>query len=174
MIRAAWAPLAELLSAGLEDLAVLHWEEVEIDTKDIPLALDVATALAGEKRGQHKTAGLWVNGEFVGYAAFIIQTALFHRATLHAFCSAIYVDPEHRGLASYYFLRWIPNALAELGVKKAYMASKPMVHLGSGKTSATLGTVLGGLGWKLSEEMWCILPGGDNERRHGSNGVHAS
>ncbi len=162
-ILVEWASLRELRAQGLEDLAVLHWEEAEIHKEDVPLALDFARAIAAEHSGQHKTCGLWVKNELAGYAAFTIMPALFHRNTLHAFCSAIYVDPDHRGLASYYLLRWIPEALAALDVKKVYMASKPHVHLGSGETSATLADVLQGLGWTLSEEVYCTLLGA----RHG-------
>lgn len=163
-LRIDWSTLAVLRSQGLEDLAVLHWEEAEIHLQDVPLALDFEWAAAAEQAGQYKLCGLWVDGDLVGYAAFTVMTAMFHRTTLHAFCSAIYVDPDHRGLASYYLLRWCPAALAALGVKKVYMASKPHVHLKNDR--ATLGTILNGLGWTLSEEVYCLLLGDHHGKQH--------
>ena len=142
----------------------MHWEEAEIHQHDVPLALDFERAYASEQAGYHKTASLWVDGNLAGYAAFTVMTALFHRDTLHAFCSAIYVDPEHRGLASYYLLRWCPPALAALGVRKVYMASKPHVHLKNDR--ATLSDVLHGLGWVLSEEVYCLLLGDQHGQQH--------
>ena len=123
----AWEPLSVLVASGLEDLAVAHWEEVEIDKEHVPLALDLERARAFEKVGQHATAALRREGVLVGYAAFTLMTAMFHRHTLHAFCSAVYVDPASRGPASLWLIDWCEKALADRGVVKIYIGSK-QVH----------------------------------------------
>ena len=71
MVSIAWEPIDKLLRDGLEDLAVLHWEESEIDKEEIPLEIDVDRARAFEKASQYRIAGLRREGELIGYAAFV-------------------------------------------------------------------------------------------------------
>lgn len=161
--RIEWAPLRTLIAAGLEDLAVLHWEEVEIDRDDVPLALQTEAAIAAEKVGQHKTAGLWVDDDLVGYAAFTIQAAFFHRHTLHAFGHAIYVAPEHRGVNSLALLSWCEHQLAALGVVKIQFSSRTKRQYDLFKA----------MGYSASETVHTrILK--HVRRRNSTDGIHAA
>ena len=153
-----WEPLSALLSSGLEDLAIAHWEEAEIDKEDVPLALDLERAFAFEKAGQYKTAALRRDTSLVGYATFTIMPPIFHRNTLHAFCSAVYVDPAHRGFASLWLLRWCEEALTGLGVRKIYIAAK----------TDRLRELLAKLGYVVSETSHCKVVGGRRVQRSAS------
>lgn len=160
----AWERLERLIADGLEDLAILHWEEAERDKEDVPLALDFQRAIAGEKIGQHRTASLRKGGELVGYAAFTVTTALFHSTTLHAFCTAVYVDPDHRGFTSLAFLAWCEGELKTAGVRKLYVTAKRPEQC----------DLFEKLGYAFSETTYSKLLGVNHVGRHRSHSVPAS
>jgi len=145
-----WEPIDSLIASGLEDLAIMHWNEAERDQHEVPLALDFDRCRAFEKAGQHVSAALRKDGSLVGYATFTLMTAMFHKTVLHAFCNAIYVEPEHRGPASLWLIHWCEKRLEQRGVRKIYIASK----------TATLSDLLTKLGYEWSETVHCKLLGG--------------
>ena len=161
MLTIQWESLDSLIASGLEDLAVAHWEAAEIDKEDVPLALDFERARAAEKIGQQRFAALRRDHALVGYAAFTVSSALFHRATLCAWCNGIYVDPAHRGFASLWLVRWCEQALKDLGVRKVYIGSR----------SDTLAQLLDLNGYVRSETMHSKLLGDSHVRRHRTRSV---
>lgn len=159
-----WETLDKLIGDGLEDLAMAHWEETEIDKNEVPLALDFERAKVFEKTGEHRTAAVRLNGRLVGYGAWTVTTATFHRSTLHAFCIAIYVEPECRGFGSLALIRWCERELTALGVKKIYIASKTPRQCDLFKK----------LGYVVSETMHSKLLGVDRERRNSTTALPAA
>jgi hypothetical protein len=170
-----WEPLDRLVADGLEDLAALHWEESEIDHAAVPLALDLDRARAFERAGQHKIAGLRRNGELIGYAAFILVTSMFHATVDHAFCDAIYVEPERRGLASLWLLDWCEQALTPAsGVCKLYISERIPTGLSDRDKAARFGSLLALRGYTMAERRHCKILGGANvRRRHGTHTLPA-
>ena len=164
MITVGWEPLSRLLGDGLEDLAIQHHEEAE-EAQSIPLALDIPQALAMEKVGIFKIAAARDDGALIGYADFMITTPLHNARTKTAFCQGIFVEPEARGAAGVKLLRFINREMDKLNVKRTFIASKFHVHLGAAKKSATLGRLLGHMGYQPSEVIHARLKGGDHEQR---------
>lgn len=153
-----WARLDEVLAAGAEDLAQAHWEEAENDTDSIPFDLDLDGLRSAEKAGLLKIAALYAGARLAGYAQFSVTTHVFHRRTLHAFNDSVYVDPAHRGRGGLVLIREAEKMLAELGVRRVYYASKPHV-LGVRGKAATLGSLLGRLGYKHAETVYSkVIP----------------
>lgn len=160
-IRIAWEPLDDLLTDGLEDLAIGHWDETEND--HVPLALDIAEARRRERAGTFKIVGVRNAAALVGYAYFLIGSSLQHKGTLQAWCEGIYVMPEARG-AGGLLLRALPDMLAALGVKRAFMAAKPHVLLRSGDEQATFSDLLVAAGWPVFETIHARSLRVDDER----------
>lgn len=171
----SWEPLDQLIADGLEDLAVLHWEEVEIDKEEIPLDLNFDMARAFEKAGQFRIAGLRRDGELIGYACFVIMAPMFHRTIPHAFCEGIYVDPPCRGPASLALVLWCERTLAEEGVRKIYFSERIPTDLSVDNKPARLGALLTALGYTMSERRHSkVLGGGYVRRRTGANALSTS
>ena len=84
--------------------------------------------------------------------------------SLHAFCDAVYLDPDYRG-HGIQLIRWCDRELAALGVVKAFISDRPRVRLGHGRTSGRLGKVLTRLGYTESEVVYAKLLGDHNVRR---------
>ncbi len=163
MITVGWEPLSRLISDGLEDLAIQHHEEAE--EGPVPLALDVPQALAMEKVGIFRIAAVRNDGVLIGYADFMITTPLHNVRTKTAFCQGLFVEPEARGAAGVKLLRFINREMDRLDVKRTFIASKFHVPLGAAKKSATLGRLLGHLGYQPSEVLHVRLKGSGYEQR---------
>lgn len=159
-----WETLDRLLADGLEDLAVAHWEEVELDRTEVPLELDFERFRYAEKMAQGRIASLRRADRLVGYAAWTILTATFHRSVLHGFCTALYVEPERRGFASLLLLPWCERELYALGVKKTYVAARTPRQCDLFKK----------LGYVETETMFSKLLGDGHERRHRASSVPAA
>lgn len=159
-----WETLDRLLADGLEDLAVAHWEEVELDQAEVPLALDFERTRLFERIGQHKTAGVRAGTQLVGYAAWTILSATFHKTTIHGFCTAFYVEPKFRGFGSLSVLPWCERELDTLGVKKIYVAARTPRQCDLFKK----------LGYVETETMFSKLLGDGHERRHRASSVPAA
>jgi GNAT superfamily N-acetyltransferase len=159
-----WEPIDRLIFAGLEDLAVAHWEEAEDDKTAVPLALDFKRVRDFERAGQHKIAALRSGTRLVGYAAWTVITAMFHASTVHAFCTAIYVEPESRGLGSYMLLPWCEAHLPAFGVRKIYVAAK----------TERQRDLLAKSGYVLSETVHSKILGAPHGQQHRATAVHAA
>jgi GNAT superfamily N-acetyltransferase len=169
----SWESLDRLIADGLEDLAVLHWEEVEIDKEEIPLDLNFDMARAFERAGQFRAAGLRRDGELIGYAVFVIMAPMFHRTILHAFCEGIYVDPPYRGHGLALVL-WCERTLAEEGVRRIYISERISADLSDNNKPARLGALLTALGYTMSERRHSkVLGGGHVRRRPGARSLPA-
>jgi hypothetical protein len=128
----SWEPIDRFISEGIEDLLVLHWEEVANDKDFIPYAPDWERYRHMEKMGQFKALGAWRRGKLIGYNAFFTFTPYHYRRTLQAINDIIYIDPEERGEAG---IRLILNAERDLfrdGVVKIQYHTKLHVLLGAG------------------------------------------
>lgn len=158
MITVGWEPLARLIDDGLEDLAIQHYTEAE--EAPVPLALDFAQAMALEKSGVFKIAAVRRDGDLIGYADFLITTPLHYRRSKTAFCQGIFVDPEERGQAGVKLLHFINTEMDGLDCVRTFIASKFHVPLGSAKKSATLGRLLGHVGYDPSEILYSRMKGG--------------
>lgn len=148
-----WEKLDAVLAAGADDLAQAHWEEAENDKDVIPLDLDLDALRTMERIGVLRIAALYAGDRLAGYANFQVTTHVFHRTALHAFNDGVFVDPAFRGRGGLTLIREAEKMLVEIGVRRIYYASKPHV-LGARGKSATLGTLLGRLGYKHAETVY--------------------
>lgn len=177
----SWEPIDRFIDEGVEDLLVLHWEEVANDKDIVPFAPDWERYRHMEKMKQFRALGAWRGGKLIGYNAFFTFAPYHYRRTSHAMNDIIYVDPAERGEAG---IRLILNAERDLfrdGIIKIMYHSKVNVFLGRGEGDSlddmemlmeiegehgieipndaaaedmTLGGLLGRLGYRHSEDVY--------------------
>lgn len=164
MLTIKWTTVNQLVADGIEDLAVEHWLEAEVDHDEIPLAIDYEHLRALERAGNFKCAAAYSGSRLVGYALFTVMVSPLRRHSLHAFCDAVFMDTQFRG-HGVRLVRWCERELEVLGVVKAFISSRPHVHLGHGRSSGTLGDLLAHMGYTLTETVYAKLLGAHNVRR---------
>lgn len=150
-----WETLRSVLNAGVEDLIVGHWEEVEHDKEKIALAPDWDRAFALEKMGVLRIIGARNHGGLVGYNAFHVLPHIHSRFALHAFNDVLYVEPEHRGKVGIRLIREAERRLKELGVVRIVYATKPSAKIG--RRGTTTGDILVRMGYCIYEEVYSKL-----------------
>jgi len=152
-----WEPIQALLEEGIEELLRNHWVEVAMDKDSIPLDPDWDRVFALEDVGEFAAAALRRNGKLIGYNAFAIYPHVHYKSTLHAFNDVVYVDPAERGIAGVRLVRGVEPMLKALGVKKVIYHTKLHVHVGH--SEGLVGDLLGRLGYKHFENLYCKLIG---------------
>ncbi len=152
-----WGTLDEARAEGFEDMAALHWEEVEIEHERVPLAPNWKAYRDLERQGVLRSALLRRDGALVGYAAWFVQPPLHHSLTLWAVSDLFYVDPAERGRAGAFLLRRSEQMLRDLGVRVIYYGVKPVKQpgdLGYKRGRDSVGRLLSKLGYAKIEEAW--------------------
>jgi len=147
--------LEEALAAGLEDLLVLHWEEVAQDHRDAPLAPDWPKYRHLARAGVLTVFGAWRGVRLVGYNVFFVQPTLHHANTLWALNDLLYLEPEERlGSAGIRLVSFAETELAKRGVKKVLYQPNIIAHFGRGKARGTVGDLLAKLGYRHVENVY--------------------
>jgi GNAT superfamily N-acetyltransferase len=99
------------------DLIARHAAELN-PHDDIPLNINEPLYVAAEMRGMIKTYVARIDGIIVGYAIYIVDTALNWMQSLQAQQTAFFVDPNYRvSTIGTRLLRLSEEALEKLGVQ---------------------------------------------------------
>lgn len=115
MLKVEETPIAVLVEDDLEGMMYEHWKEV---LGELPFDPDWETAKQMEKAGVLRTFGLYRDGELIGYSSYELSGHLYFRSTRHAFNSAIYIKPRHRGFAGVFLTKQCEELLKQLGAKR--------------------------------------------------------
>jgi hypothetical protein len=118
-LTCGWERLEFLLKEpGVRDLITEYFEELSPFT-DLPLDIDWARLLRHEADGIYRIWTARVNGTLAGFAAFYVQTHMYHRSVLAAIDGGHYLSPEFRGKGMVGWRMWrsAKAALIEEGVR---------------------------------------------------------
>jgi len=137
----------------LEELApmhALHYSETETFWAGIEFNPDYRDYIECERAGGSLQFTIRKDGVLVGQCLMKVFKSR-HTQTLAASEDALFIHPDHRrGLAFFrYFIRWIEDALACLGVRQVTLTSKTansadklMMRCGYKPTATQLGKIL--------------------------------
>ena len=90
----------ESLTERLEDLKPffpMHWEELALNQKQVPLDPEYSIYLARDAAGEVMLVTLRKAGDIVGYFVGFVSPGLHYRTCLTLIMDIFYVLPEHRG-----------------------------------------------------------------------------
>src|SRR3546814_12396519 len=96
MLTAQVESLTEHLDA-LKPFFPLHWEELALNQKQVPLDPNYAIYLARDEAGEVLLVTLRKAGKIVGYFVGFIAPGLHYQTCLTLTMDIFYVLPEHRG-----------------------------------------------------------------------------
>jgi GNAT superfamily N-acetyltransferase len=118
----------ENLTERLEDLKPffpLHWEELALNQKQVPLDPQYDVYLAKDAAGEMMLVTLRRDGEIVGYFVGFVGPGLHYRTCLTLTMDIFYVVPEHRGDGGGFVLFKAVEAEARRrGVQRMFVGSK--------------------------------------------------
>jgi len=138
--------LREVREAHLEALLLRHWREIA-HYDDIPLDVDWAVYESAEATGKLCLYTARLDGELIGYAAFLVQRAPHYAGSIQAVQDVLFVAPEHRrGRVGIGLIRFSEEQLATQGVQLLYQHQK-LAH-------PALGRILASLGYEPVEQNW--------------------
>jgi hypothetical protein len=92
--------IGEALAAGVEDLAEVHFAEVEHYGDLFPFKMNWPALQMAERQGYVFSVGAWKKDKLVGYAMYDMRTPNHHLGLKWAFNQSLYMAPEHRGYDS--------------------------------------------------------------------------
>jgi len=114
-----WERLSILLKEpNIRDLLVSYWSELS-PLKGHRLDIDWARLLRHEAEGIYRIWTVRVNGTLAGFAAFYVQTHMYHKGVLAAVDGGHYLAPAFRGKGMVGWRMWrsAKAALIEEGVQ---------------------------------------------------------
>ena len=117
-LTCGWERLEILLKEpGVRDLITEYWEELS-PVQHLPLDIDWARLLKHEADGIYRIWTARVGGTLAGFAAFYVQTHMYHRTVLAAIDAGHYLAPEFRdkGMVGWRMWRSAKAALKDEGV----------------------------------------------------------
>ena len=118
----------ESLTERLEDLKPffpMHWEELALNQKQVPLDPQYDIYLGRDGVGQVMLVTLRSEGELVGYFVGFVAPGLHYKTCLTLIGDIFYVLPEHRGNGGGFILFKAVEAEARRrGVKRMFVGSK--------------------------------------------------
>ena len=127
-------------------LLLLHWEEIALNKASTPLDPNWHAYKVMEEVGLFHVTTARVDGELVGYVAFIIAANLHYQTMITATDDIFYLHPDHRrGLLGIQLLKASHQAMAALGATK-------IVH--HHKHHFNVGAVFRRLGFDLVEHVY--------------------
>jgi len=124
-----------MLTAHVEDLAdrldelkqffPMHWEELALNQKQVPLDPQYGVYLDLAARGETMLVTLRKKGEIVGYFVGFVKPGLHYQTCLTLTMDIFYVLPEHRGDGGGFVLFKAVEAEAKRrGVQRMFVGSK--------------------------------------------------
>ncbi len=118
----------ESLTERLEDLKPffpMHWEELALNQKQVPLDPQYDIYLGRDGVGQVMLVTLRSDGQLVGYFVGFVAPGLHYKTCLTLSMDIFYVLPEHRGKGGGFILFKAVEAEAKRrGVKRMFVGSK--------------------------------------------------
>jgi GNAT superfamily N-acetyltransferase len=118
----------ESLTDRLEELKPffpMHWEELALNQKQVPLDPQYETYLQRDALGEIMAIVLRKNGDIVGYFVGFVAPGLHYRTCLTLTMDIFYVLPEHRGDGGGFVLFKAVEAEAKRrGVQRMFVGSK--------------------------------------------------
>lgn len=118
----------ESLNERLEDLKPffpLHWAELALNQKQVPLDPQYDIYLARDRVGQVMLVTLRSEGELVGYFVGFVAPGLHYKTCLTLSMDIFYVLPEHRGNGGGLILfKAVESEAKRRGVKRMFVGSK--------------------------------------------------
>lgn len=144
----------ENLTERLEDLKPffpMHWEELALNQKQVPLDPQYDVYLAKDAAGEMMLVTLRKAGELVGYFVGFVNPGLHYKTCLTLTMDIFYVLPEHRGDGGGVILFKAVEAEAKRrGVQRMFVGSK--MH----KDASFL---FEKLGYEPVEKFYCLWMG---------------
>lgn len=104
------------IQSELEPLLVQHYHEIAWNQDRIPLDVDWERYRMIEEMGKFVLFTARVEGQLVGYSAYLIDSHLHYRTTVFAQNDVLYIDPKFRGRQGAKFIAWCEEQLRGLGV----------------------------------------------------------
>lgn len=151
MLTAQVENLTENLE-GLKAFFPMHWEELALNQKQVPLDPNYDTYLAKDAAGEMMLVTLRKAGEIVGYFVGFVGPALHYQTCLTLTMDIFYVLPEHRGSGGGFILfKEVEREARRRGVQRMFVGSK--CH----KDASWL---FEKLGYEEVERFYCLWMGG--------------
>lgn len=124
MLTAQVESLAEHLDA-LKPFFPLHWEELALNQRQVPLDPNYDSYLARDAAGEIILVTLRKSGEIVGYFVGFIGPALHYQTCLTLTMDIFWVRPEHRGEGGGFVLfKEVEREARRRGVQRMFVGSK--------------------------------------------------
>lgn len=118
----------EILTERLEDLKPffpLHWEELALNQKQVPLDPQYDVYLRKDAAGEVMLVTLRKGGDIVGYFVGFVGPGLHYKTCLTLTMDIFYILPEHRGDGGGFVLFKAVEAEAKRrGVQRMFVGSK--------------------------------------------------
>lgn len=109
---------------GADELATLHWEEIEKHRHQLGLKIDWGQMASWEEEGRFIGFTARHDGRVVGYLAFSL-TPGYHTAKMVATEDGLFLAPEHRkGLTAVRLIRYAESALIGMGAGEIHFVTK--------------------------------------------------
>lgn len=152
MLTAQVENLTENLE-GLKAFFPMHWEELALNQKQVPLDPNYDTYLAKDAAGEMLLVTLRKEGEIVGYFVGFVGPALHYQTCFTLTMDIFYVLPEHRGSGGgFVLLKEVEREAKRRGVQRMFVGSK--CH----KDASWL---FEKLGYDEVERFYCLWMGGE-------------
>jgi GNAT superfamily N-acetyltransferase len=114
----------DALDGGADELAKLHWEEVEMHRHELGFVPDWARMAAWEDEGRFVGFTVRHTKRVVGYMAFHLTDG-YHTTKRVATEDGLYLLPAHRrGLTAVRLIRYAEQALRQLGAGEIHVITK--------------------------------------------------
>lgn len=152
MLTAQVESLTENLE-GLKAFFPMHWEELALNQKQVPLDPQYDVYLNKDAAGEVMLVTLRKAGEIVGYFVGFVNPGLHYKTCLTLTMDIFYVLPEHRGDGGGFVLfKEVEAEAKRRGVQRMFVGSK--CH----KDASFL---FEKLGYELVEKFYCLWMGDD-------------
>jgi GNAT superfamily N-acetyltransferase len=133
--------------AEIKPLLQAHWDEIA-HYPDIPLCPDYDRYVAAERNNVLRIFTARQGHTLIGYAIYVVQSALHYRFSLQAQQDVLYVCPSYRQGRTGWKL--IAHADEQL---KAEGCQLVIQHI-KAKPSLNFGPMLARMGYELMDEIW--------------------
>lgn len=153
------------IASELKSLLPLHWEEVALKHKGVPLEPDWERYFRFELAGYFKIVTVRDHGRLVGYSTWLILPHLHHASALWAHNDVMWIDPLYRqGFTGVRMLRTALKGLRAMGVRVVHATT--MDHFE--KDRGGLGRVFEFLGFERIQSVYALDLGERDEQRQSS------
>lgn len=145
--------LDTLLPDGLRELLLAHWDEVEIDRRCVPLAIDWDHYREMEAAGTYRIVSAREGGRLVGYSSFSLTRQTRYMNSLVAFGDVLFLERRaRRGWNGVRLIRETVRAIKASGATRVTYGITTTARIGQHR--ATVGDLLARMGYPKTGEMF--------------------